>query len=36
MPDEFSHEVKNNDIVILATDGILDNLYLKDIKTFLS
>ena len=29
--DDLCHEIKNNDLILLATDGVLDNLYNKDI-----
>jgi len=32
MADERSHTVGHNDIVVLATDGILDNLFPEQIK----
>jgi len=30
-PDSLCHTIKHNDLIVLATDGVLDNLYQKDI-----
>lgn len=30
-PDDYCHVVQHGDLVVLATDGILDNLYMRDI-----
>jgi serine/threonine protein phosphatase PrpC len=34
-PVAYCHDVQNNDIVIVASDGVLDNMYTKDLVQLL-